>query len=317
MDRFAEILELAPDAVFVVTGEGRIGWMNAQAEQMFGYSRRELVGEKVERLVPERFADRHPGYRERYLAQPYVRPMASGLSVRGRRKDGSEFPADIMLGFIEEDGVRFSIATVRDTTERECAEQRVRDSEERYRELVNQASDGIFVADRDGRYLDVNSAGCRLLGCSREEIVGKTIVDFIPPEDVPRLGATREQLLIGGVDVGEWRLRRKDGRYLPVEVSAKMLPDGRWQGIVRDITERKEAADKQAALLAELRTALQQIKVLSGLLPICMYCKRIRTDDGGWTPLEVYVRRQTDTRFSHGICPECFGASETETSYTR
>jgi two-component system, cell cycle sensor histidine kinase and response regulator CckA len=270
MDRFAEFFELAPDAVFVVDADGTIGWMNAQAEQMFGYSSHELVGDSVDRVLPTRSAD----------------------NSRGRRRDGAEFPADIMHGFVDHNGARVGVAIVRDTTVRERAALVMREREERFRELVNQASDGIFVADRDGRYLDVNSAGCRLLGCEREEIVGKTIVDFIPPEDLDRLGATRERLLAGGVDVGEWELRHKDGYYIPVEVSAKMLADGRRQGIVRDITERKEAADAQTLLLNQLRTALQEIKVLSGLLSICMYCRRIRTDDGGWTSLEAYVRRQ-------------------------
>ena len=95
------------------------------------------------------------------------------------------------------------------------------------------------MADLHGRYTDVNDAGCRLLGFAREEIIGKTIVDFIPPEDVDRLMKSRDQLLQGATHFDEWRLRSKDGSYLPVEVSSKILPDGRWQGFVRDISERK------------------------------------------------------------------------------
>ena len=107
--------------------------------------------------------------------------------------------------------------------------------------LIEQASDGIFIANLDGRYTDVNEAGCRMLGYSRNEILGKTIVDLIPPGDEKRLWTSKDVLLKGGIDVGEWMLRRKDGSYLPVEVSAKILPDGRWQGFVRDISERKRA----------------------------------------------------------------------------
>lgn len=114
-------------------------------------------------------------------------------------------------------------------------------SEERFRELFEHASDGIFIADLDGRYTDVNGAGCALLGYARGEIVGKTIVDLIPAEDVPRLAESREQMLRGGVHIADWRLRRKDGTLVPVEVSAKILGDGRWLGFVRDITERREA----------------------------------------------------------------------------
>ena len=120
----------------------------------------------------------------------------------------------------------------------------LRSSEERFRELVDQAADGIFIADLDGRYTDVNRAGCAMLGYERHEIVGKGIVDFIPPEDVPRLRQVKEQILQGGTHVTEWHLRCKDGSYLPVEVSAKILPNGRWQGFVRDIRERKRTEEQ-------------------------------------------------------------------------
>jgi PAS domain S-box-containing protein len=109
--------------------------------------------------------------------------------------------------------------------------------------LIELASDGIFVADLEGRFTEVNDAGCRLLGLSREEIFGKTIMDFILPEEKERLFSHREQFLRGGTDVGEWMLRRKDGTYLPVEVSAKILPDGRWLAIDRDISERKRTEE--------------------------------------------------------------------------
>jgi len=119
-------------------------------------------------------------------------------------------------------------------------------SRTRTRALVEQAPDGIFVADTDGRYTDVNDAGSQMLQYSRDEIVGKTIVDLLPPADIERLWQSRELLLQGASQVDEWKLRRKDGSYLPVEVSARILPDGRWQGFVRDISERKR-------LEAELR----------------------------------------------------------------
>ena len=116
-------------------------------------------------------------------------------------------------------------------------------SEVRYRELVQLAADGIFVADLQGRFTEVNDAGCRLLGFSREEILGKTIMDFILPEDKERLFRDRDKFLKGGSDVSEWMMLRRDGTYVPVEVSAKILPDGRWIAIDRDMSERKQAEE--------------------------------------------------------------------------
>jgi PAS domain S-box-containing protein len=111
------------------------------------------------------------------------------------------------------------------------------------RELIDLASEGIFIADLDGRYVDVNEAGCRMLGYSRKEILSKSITDLIPPSDVQRLWSERARLLNGGVGAGEWTILTKGGTYLPIEVSTKILPDGRWQAFVRDISERKRAED--------------------------------------------------------------------------
>jgi PAS domain S-box-containing protein len=120
-------------------------------------------------------------------------------------------------------------------------------SRARIRSLLEQAPDGIFVADLDGRYTDVNSAGCRMLGLTREEILGRTILDLIPADRVHQLEREKERLVRGEEVVTEWVLRKKDGSWLPVEVSAKILPDGRWQGFARDISERKRL---EAALRA-------------------------------------------------------------------
>lgn len=127
--------------------------------------------------------------------------------------------------------------------------------------LLEQAADGIFVADLNGHYTDVNAAGARMLGYTREEIVGKTILDLIPPGEAVRLGQEKTELDKGGVVVSEWQLRRKDGTYLPVEVSAKILPDGRWQGMVRDITDRKRAEAGLRRLATVLRYSNDAITV--------------------------------------------------------
>jgi PAS domain S-box-containing protein len=141
------------------------------------------------------------------------------------------------------------------------ARQRAETSEARQRELIDLGPDAFFVADLDGRYTDVNRTGCEMLGLSREEIVGKTIVDLIPPEDVPRLAASRRSLLAGHAEVSEWRLRRKDGTYVPVEVNSNILPDGRWQAFVRDISERKRVEDERQVYVSLLDAAADFIGI--------------------------------------------------------
>ena len=126
--------------------------------------------------------------------------------------------------------------------------------EERMAALVAESSDGIFVANLAGRYTDVNPAGCQLLGYTRDELVGMSIVELIPPADLARLERSKAHLLAGERDIAEWTLRHKDGTWVPVEVNGRISPDGRWQGFVRDLTERKraEAALAQAQERYEL-----------------------------------------------------------------
>lgn len=133
----------------------------------------------------------------------------------------------------------------------------IEETNEAVSSLVELAPEGIFTADRDGRYTDVNTAACRMLGFTREEIVGKTILDLIPADRVEQLEREREQLLRGQDVVSEWALRRKDGSWLPVEVSAKILPDGRWQGFVRDIGERKRREEQLRQTQERLELALR------------------------------------------------------------
>jgi PAS domain S-box-containing protein len=133
--------------------------------------------------------------------------------------------------------------------------------------LFDQASDAIFVADVDGRFTDVNAASCTLLGYSRQELIEKTIEDIIPSDDLPRLIATRAHLLSpGAVHVAEWTLLAKDGTPIPVEVSAKILPDGRWQAFVRDIRERKRVE-------TELRDAHAFLDAIIENIPLMLFIK--------------------------------------------
>lgn len=132
--------------------------------------------------------------------------------------------------------------------------QRTRDelaaSEERFRTLCDQASDGIFIADAAGRYLDVNAAGCAMLGYAREEIRRLSIADVIAPEEKARIAVEVARFAGGASARSEWHFRRKDGSLFEGEVNGRQLPDRRLLGVVRDVTERKrlEEALRESAL---------------------------------------------------------------------
>jgi PAS domain S-box-containing protein len=138
--RFGGLLEAAPDAIVFVDADGRIVLTNSEVERLFGFTRTELLGQKVELLVPERFRGDHPGHRSSYAHHPSRRPMGAGRVLHGRRKDGSEFPAEISLSGIEVEGGRLTIAAIRDATERIVLAERLRrqnaELEEQYRRVL-------------------------------------------------------------------------------------------------------------------------------------------------------------------------------------
>jgi PAS domain S-box-containing protein len=126
---FEQLFEFSPDAIVVTDSDGRITNANAQVERFFGYTRAELLGQPVEVLVPERFRRTHPARRKEYTDQARVRPMGVGLELYGRRKDGSEFPVDIMLGPVEAAEGRIVLSVIRDLTEKRVAEEALLRSE--------------------------------------------------------------------------------------------------------------------------------------------------------------------------------------------
>ena len=128
------LLEAAPDPMIVVDREGRMVLVNVQTEKVFGYDREELLGQRVEILIPESVRHRHPGDRSGYFANPRVRPMGADLELRGRRKDGSEFPVEISLSPIESEEGLLVAGTIRDVTARKGVEEALRAAEERLRE---------------------------------------------------------------------------------------------------------------------------------------------------------------------------------------
>jgi PAS domain S-box-containing protein len=145
--------------------------------------------------------------------------------------------------------------------ERYGAEHGIRESEERLRTLVDQASDGIFVSDALGYCVSVNSVGCRMLGYKAEDISRLRIEDVIVADDAWRVPDELARLRNGETVVSEWRFRRKDGSLFTGEVSARQLPDGRIQAFLRDITERKKIESAFVESKERLRLALDAAKM--------------------------------------------------------
>lgn len=198
------------------------------------------------------------------------------------------------------------------------AEKTLRESEDRYRKLVEYAPDAILVYGQD-LILYANSAALRLFGAERpEQLVGQPVVSIIHP-DHRELAEEHFHLEENADQDGshlDLRLRHFDGT--PIDVAAVGISityheQPAVQVILHDITERKRFQDELAEKVELLETALDKVKQLEGIIPICMYCKKIRNDKESWQQIETYISQHSEALFSHGICPECFPKIKSET----
>jgi PAS domain S-box-containing protein len=255
------LVDSVPDALIVTDDDGRIVFVNAACEAMFQYARAELLSQPIELLVPEHLRAAHRHAHESFPRATIARPMATGMVFAGRRKDGTDLPVDVSLGTVHQGNRVCFVAVVRDATARQAAEEALRQSEQRHRQLLESAPEGIFLATPDGLYTDVNAAGCRLLGYTREELIGRSITELVAPEALARQGRLTRRILAGGTEVSEWELRRKDGTFVPVEITADALPDGHLRAFVRDTSERRRAEEEREEALQQLEAVLEECPV--------------------------------------------------------
>jgi PAS domain S-box-containing protein len=269
--KFKDLLEAAPDAMVVVNQGGEIVLLNLQAEKQFGYRRDELLGQKVKNIIPEGFAERLIADDLRSAEDALAQQIGTGIELTGRRKDGSEFPIEIMLSPLgSADGILVT-AAIRDISVRKAAEKHLAQTESRYRGLLEAAPDAMVVVNQGGEIVLLNLQAEKQFGYRRDELLGQKVKNIIPVGFAERLIAddlrSAEDALAQQIGTGiELTGRRKDGSEFPIEIM--LSPLGSADGIlvtaaIRDITERKRHESALQEKNSELQVAVNELDAFS------------------------------------------------------
>jgi PAS domain S-box-containing protein len=259
--RLRAVTETASDAIISADRHGIIRYFNPGAERIFGHSDKDMIGQPLTRLMPERFHQAHANGMQRYLDTREPRVVGQTVELVGLHKDGRELPIELALAGSDVDGDLFFTAIVRDITVRAEADRKLRASEARFRDLLESAPDAVLIVNNQGRIQLANAQAERLFGYRREEVVGQKIEMLVPQryrgahtghrEGYAR--AARPRPMGAGLDL--YGLR-KDGSEFPVAIS--LSPTGADDGkavfcSVRDISEQRAANLK----IQELNRRLQ------------------------------------------------------------
>jgi PAS domain S-box-containing protein len=301
----SDFVEAFPDALVAVENDGTIAQTNTQAEELFGYRREELLGQRIELLVPERYRRPHKGHREDFAHNPKVRRMGAGLDLYGRRKDGSEFPVEISLSPISIGERKLVLSAIRDISDRKQIEEELRHANTKlsrrtaqqigeYRgqlaSIVDSSEDAIIGKDLQGRITAWNRGAERIYGYTSEEMIGKNISLLAPndrPDEIPHI----LEKIRRGESVEHFDSVRvaKDGGRLDVSISVSPIREagGRVIGasaIARDITAQKRAeehlrqAQKMEAIGRLAGGMAHDFNNILGIITACTELLRARLD---------------------------------------
>ena len=293
------------ESVIVVDPEGTVTLWSPGAERLYGWTAAEAVGNNIGPMIL-------PGTTPEAFAAITAENIALGRSqktVVRQTKDGRTIVVEASFtALTDADGHPTGLLTVsRDVTAAETAHERALD-DARLRGLAERMNEIEIVVGPDGALVHANDRALEAYGYTRDELQGLTIADLRDPVTLPEMAGQMARAAEAGTRFTTVH-RRKDGTTFPVEVSSRGFAIGGasyLHSLVRDMTIQRRMEADQKRMLDELLAAVASVRTLSGLLPICMYCKKIRNDQGYWDRIEKYISEHSNAELSHGMCPDCY-----------
>ena len=317
-----DLLETLPDAIVAVDSDGTIVQINSQTQELFGYLREELIGQKIEMLVPERYRRQHHHHRDAFAEAPKTRRMGADLDLYGRRRNGSEFPVEISLSPVSTEKGAFVLSAIRDISDRKRIAEELRRAQEelhqrtteqlgeyraRLASIIDSSEDAILSKDLNGIITSWNKGAERIYGYAPDEVVGKHI-SLLTPEDRPDEISEILQKVARGESTEHYESVRvtKDGRQLNVSITVSPLRNvaGDIVGasaIARDITAQKRTegelrqAQKMEAIGRLAGGVAHDFNNILGIINACTEFLRDRIDPAAEPSLYVdNIRKATE-----------------------
>ncbi len=316
-DHYHLIYESILEAVLVADVNRRIINCNPAFTNLFGYALNEIMGKPTRCIYETEEESKKIGNK----IKENIDGHGFFIATHYRKKSGQVFLGEENVHYIKNRHGKVTglIGSIRDITERKQKEEALRKSEMRYRLLADNVSDVIWTMDADQRFTYVSPSIVKLLGYTPREALQSSLKNILTPESYEKvvevitkaIATENEHGTLSDVTLNlEVEHIRKDGGKIYVEITTSFVrnEDGFLSGFIgisRDITKRKQIEGQRDKSILDLQQALSEVKKLSGLLPICSYCKKIRDDKGYWNQIEKYIHEHSEAKFSHGICREC------------
>ena len=304
---FEALFNSTSDAIVSLDLDDCIVNVNRQFGTMFGYKLDEIKGKNIDNVIVPK--------KTRQEAKDITKLVQKGgIAVsenKRQRKNGTL--VDVSIGgapiIVGEKQIGI-LATYRDITERKKAEEEIRTQKQYFEALFRSSPGAIVSLDMKERIVNINPQFEKMFGHRLEDIIGKNIDDIIVPQEFKKDAIDLTKLVRRGmIAIREMKRMRKNGTMIDVSLGGAPIFVGRKQtgvlGIYTDISDRKRAEEERERIILKLQEALNRVNTLSGLIPICAGCKKIRDDQGYWSDVELYISKHSEAEFSHGLCNDC------------